>query len=62
MSMTRKDYEAIAEVLALYSEDEAAGHVVRKVSYLLAKHFAGDNARFDAARFLIAAGVIGGTI
>jgi hypothetical protein len=54
--MSRKDYEAIAQIMTDHRGicDEAT---LDLVSHALAAHFAKDNARFDTERFLAAAGV-----
>lgn len=59
--MTRKDYNALAAVIATAREDwagnpdalAAAGALARRLTDVLAA----DNPRFDRDRFLIAAGV-----
>jgi hypothetical protein len=64
MSMTKKDYVAIAaKLLSVQYVGEAAGAEARfnagvhEAARALAQHFASDNQRFDRARFLEACGV-----
>lgn len=68
MSLSRKHYEAVAEVIKsnidaatdfdLGTEhDEGYVHGCEWVARDLANYFAADNERFDRARFLAAAGV-----
>lgn len=53
--MTRRDYVAIAAVLAgAYCTEDQIG--VRAVAYRMADMLAADNPRFDRARFLKACG------
>lgn len=52
--MTRKDYVAIAEAIALYGSDTED---VRAVAHAIASVMAADNPNFDRARFLDACGV-----
>ena len=52
MAMTRKDYQAVARVLA-----ENPGENCDQIAAELAKTFAEGNPRFDRDRFLRAAGV-----
>lgn len=60
MSMSRKDYQAVAKVLREEREDWGSeGSVQLALSYVasrLAGVFADDNARFDRDKFLAAAG------
>jgi hypothetical protein len=54
--MTRKDYEAVAEVIATTH----LGNEAREVfGVAMARIFAGDNDRFDADRFFEAAAISG---
>ena len=58
--MSRKDYVAIAAILAderKYAADEEARVVLAAVASRMASLFADDNARFDRNRFLAACGV-----
>ncbi len=61
--MTRKDYVAIAAALKQahsYSDTQASQDFncgLKTAANRIADHFAADNARFDRARFLAAAGV-----
>jgi hypothetical protein len=67
VSLSRKDYDAIARIikgqtdsLDLYDPfDRAAVKAVRGTAVSLATYFAGQNERFDRVRFLKAAGVQG---
>jgi hypothetical protein len=63
--MSKKDYEAIANVLALTAEKSPAGFsssewsdVISIFAQRLADCFAQDNPRFDRARFLRACEVL----
>lgn len=58
--MTRKDFEAIAEILAAeraVQQSIPAKVAVSGVAYSLADYFARANPRFDRQRFYVAAGV-----
>ena len=57
--MSRKDYIAIAAILAneLQHADKSARLALIATAHRLADLFNADNARFDRARFLNAAGV-----
>ena len=69
MSMSRKDYEAIAATFKTERElwdsphiaDISARVALDDVAFSLAKKFYADNNRFDPHRFLLAAGVSGET-
>ena len=51
--MSKKDYEAIAEAIAFYSDVKTI-NMVDLVAIRLCAHFAKDNPRFDRAKFLLA--------
>lgn len=61
--MSRKDYEAIAAIIAgdIASKRDACNvdveDVLRNVARSMADHFARDNARFDRQRFYAACGI-----
>jgi len=56
--MSKRDYEAIADVLNMFSGDDEAGMTAEEISVDLADALAELNPRFDRARFLLAAGVV----
>lgn len=60
MAMTRKNYEAVAQVLRQVRQDwKGEGDVQVALSYVasgLAGVFAADNQRFDRTKFIQAAG------
>lgn len=51
--MTKKHFEAIARILSVQNDRDAAGHTARD----LARYFSTQNPAFDTARFLKACGV-----
>lgn len=60
--LTRKHYEAIAEILSEHKDDSQYSTViderrVESISLSLADYFEKDNPRFDRDRFLEACGV-----
>lgn len=59
MSMTKKDYELLAEVLnnCYEAKQECNTATVTLVAEVLADHLQLDNPRFDRNRFLTACGV-----
>lgn len=60
MAMTRKDYEAIAQTIAVmgdYAPTDTALDVIHDVAINLSKVFMADNPSFDQKRFLIACGL-----
>lgn len=56
MAVSKKDYEAIAAILARHT-CLPDGYVVDGVAYALALYFAEQSPRFDKDRFLKASGV-----
>jgi hypothetical protein len=58
MSMSRKNYEAIAAVLAkAYEKSVEAKGEIADIAHELADHFVEDNSNFNRERFLEACGV-----
>lgn len=63
MSMTRKDYQAIAAAIKAAMPTAGMGGfisgsvVVQRIAYDIALHCAKDNPRFDLAKFLEECGV-----
>ena len=59
MSMSRKDYRAIAEAIVearRLCQGIHAPTVINILAARIAEHFEADNPRFDRERFLVAAG------
>lgn len=54
MSLSRKDYEAIAEILMHSNKFETPHYFIANE---LSTYFASENGRFDKARFMKACGV-----
>lgn len=59
--MSRKDYEAIAKILAEEAEanrnSDEGWRAVSAITWSLAEYFAEDNPEFNRSRFMAAAGI-----
>lgn len=53
MSMSRKNYEAVAKILAVAPQGNAEEYRLA-IARILSNYFAADNENFDEARFLAA--------
>jgi len=57
MSITKKDFEAIAKIINKQSTEDLNGTVL-SISYYLSEYFKTQNSKFDSNRFLKACGVL----
>ena len=57
MSMSRKNFEAIASAIKESSECDNTGELLSVLSMELCRHFRDENPNFDDARFLKACGL-----
>lgn len=54
--MSKKDYEAVARIIASYRKDNGVQDLLEAITHDLKRLFLKDNPRFDCARFLAACG------